>query len=104
MNDRAKQFSSFSPLRGYSELLKAKEKIIVERRELSEEAMKELSEKLSQLCKGMMIKIIYYSDGEYLEAEGVVSDFNVCCKKLTLVKTKISFEDIYDLKIISLST
>ncbi|MBE7038944.1 MAG: YolD-like family protein [Ruminococcaceae bacterium] len=104
VNERAKQFSSFSPLRGYSDLLKAKEKIIVQKRELTEESMQELSKKLGQINRGMMIKVVYYCEGEYIEAEGMVSALDLCYKKLTLVKRRISFEDIYDLKIISYST
>ena len=100
MNERAKQFSAFSPLRGYNELLKAKEKVVVQKRELTEERIQELSLKLSKINKGMMLKVIYFSKGEYIEAEGVVSNFDLYLKKLTLVKTEISFEDIYDLELI----
>lgn len=103
VNERAKQFSAFSPLRGYNELLKTKEKIIVQKHEFTEESIQELSLKLSKVRKGMLVKAVYFSNGEYLETEGVVSALDLCYKKLTLVKTEISFEDIYDLKIMSIS-
>lgn len=100
VNERAKQFSAFSPLRGYSELLLSKERVIVPKHELTEESKYDISDKLNQLSKGMMVKLVYYSNGEYIEICGVVSKIDIYFKKLTIVKTLISFDDIYDLKII----
>ena len=42
--DRAKQFMPFAALRGYEEAIKEKEKIIVDKIELSEEKKNELDE------------------------------------------------------------
>lgn len=97
MNERAKQFSAFSPLRGHHELLKKKEHVIVPKRELTEDSVAELSLKLSMIKKGMMVKIIYYTNGEYLIIGGIVSKIDLYLKKLTIVKININFEDIYQI-------
>ena len=97
MNERAKQFSAFSPLKGYSNLLKDKERIVVSEIELTEERKSELNLKLNQIKKGEIINIIYYSNGEYLSKTGVITSIDFCLKKLYIVKTLINFNDIYDI-------
>ena len=47
--DRAKQFMPFASLRGFDQMVKEKEKVLIEKRELSEGESRELSEKLSSL-------------------------------------------------------
>ena len=99
MNERAKQFSAFSPLKGYSDLLKEKEHVVVSEIELTEERKSELNLKLNQIKKGEIINVIYYSDKEYLSLTGVVTSIDLCFKKLYIVKTKVNFKEIYDIKI-----
>ena len=48
MDNRAKQFVPFAAVKGYEEALRAKEKIVVEKIELSEEKKEELDSKLHQ--------------------------------------------------------
>lgn len=98
MSERAKQFGAFSPLRGYSELIKAKERIVVEKRELSEESAQELSDKLNKIEKGMMVTVVYYHSGEYVSVSGIVSKIDITFRQLTVVKNEIAFDDIYDVK------
>lgn len=97
VNDHARQFMPFSPLKGYYELIKEREKILVDRRELSEDAAELLSQKLNRVEKGMMLKAVYYSNGEYVSKEGMVSQFDEIFHSLTIVKTKIDFEDLLDI-------
>ena len=73
MIDRAKQFSPFSPLKGFYSKILEKEKVIVPRHELLEDKAYDLSKKLNNIKKGMMIKVVYYLDGEYVKKEGIVS-------------------------------
>lgn len=96
MSDRARQFAAFSPLRGYDELLRKKEKVIVPKKDLAEEYIRELSDKLGKIQKGMMVEVIHYKDGEYLSTIGIVSKIDLYLKKLIIVKKEISFDDIYD--------
>ncbi len=92
--DRAKQFVPFSPLKGLDAALKEKERIFVEKIELSDEEAAELSRKLGCIKKGMKVKAVYYSDGEYVSEEGIVCAIDKVFRKLTIVKTEINMDDI----------
>ena len=97
--DRAKQFAPFSALKGLDEALCQKERVFVEKPEFSDEAAEELSQKLAQICVGMRVNVVYYSDGECISAEGLVTGIDKTFKKLTVVKTEINMDDILDIKI-----
>ena len=98
MSDRARQFLPFDALKGFKQAIKEREKIKVEKIELSEEMAEVISFKLAQLKKGMMIKIKHYSNEEYIETLGLVSEFNETFRYLKIVKTKIMFDDILDIQ------
>ena len=59
--ERAKQFMPFDALKGLKEALKAKEEKLtrVAKRELSEEQQEILSEVITQLEKGMLVKATF---------------------------------------------
>lgn len=97
MENRAKQFVPFAALKGYEEALRAKEKIIVPKIELSEEKKEELDRKLHQINKNDIITVIYFCKGEYIQLEGMVSRVDKDARVLKVVNTKISFFDIYEL-------
>ena len=67
--DRAKQFMPFAALKGYYEMVKAQEKIIAPRRELSEYKASLLSEKLLKVRKGIVIKVVYYKQDGYIKTD-----------------------------------
>ena len=98
--DRAKIFLSFAALKGFEEALREKEKIIVSKKTISDEMRYTISYRLSSLKKKDMVKVVYYSDGEYVEIQGLVSNIDATYQVLTVVKTKISFSDIYELRVI----
>ena len=58
--DRAKQFSPFAALKGYETALRVKEKVLVPRIELSEEAQAELDRKLHMIAKGDLVTVNYF--------------------------------------------
>lgn len=95
--DRAKQFMPFDALKGFREALSEKEKIIVLKRELSEEQQEELDQKLRQIQKKDIITVEYFCQGEYLQITGMVSSIEETSRILRVVNTKIEFEDISDL-------
>ena len=97
MSDRAKQFMPFDALKGYKAAIKKAAKVVVDKKELSEDAKEFLDYKLQQIKKGMMVKVIYYFKDEYIKIEGLVSDFDKIYGTLTIVKTKIPIKDIYDI-------
>ena len=102
--DRAKQFSPFAALKGYETALRVKEKVLVPRIELSEEAQIELDRKLHMVAKGDMLTVVYFhhfasSDaGEYLQITGRVSMLQPERRILQIVNTTISINDIRSLK------
>ena len=98
--DRAKIFLSFAALKGFDEALKEKEKIVVEKKEMSEEKKMTISYRLGKLNKNYMASVIYYEAGEYLKVQGLVSKIDTVYQELVIVKTKIKFDDIYELRII----
>ena len=100
-SDRARQFMPFDALKGYKEAILEKQKVIVEKKEVSEDDAIVISRKLNQIKIGDMIKIIYYDMDEYLCVEGLISKVNIDEKYLMVVKRKISFEDIKDIEIIN---
>ena len=97
--DRAKQFMPFAALKGYDELVKKQEKIISPRKEMSEYKAERLSSKLNLIKKGMVIKVLYYHTDGYIKAEGMVSRIDFTARYLAVIKTKINFDDIYDVSL-----
>lgn len=99
MSDRAGQFMPFAALKGFYDLIREKERVIVPKHEIAEDKAEELSEKVKSVEKGKMIKVIYYSDGEYVSAEGIVTKIDLVFRKLTVVKTEIDLDDIWDIEV-----
>lgn len=97
MENRAKQFIPFSALKGYEDALRAKEKVVVPKIELSDEKKEELNRKLQQIQKNDMITVVYFHQNEYLQMEGMVSRIDKDARILKVVNTRIAFSDIYDL-------
>ena len=96
--DRAKQFLPFNSLRGYYDLIREKVKIKVERRILSDDDLEQISNKLIELKKNMMIKVTYYDSDSYRTISGLVSKIDLNLKYLVIVKTRISFNDITEIE------
>lgn len=96
--DRAKQFMPFDALKGFREALAEKERIIVPKRELSDEKKEELDYKLRQIRNMDIITAEYFQNGEYLQATGVVSGVDKKGRVLKIVNTGIPFDNISDLQ------
>ncbi len=92
--DRAKQFMPFAALKGYEEALRAKEKVVVPKMELSEEMLEDLDRKLHQIQRNDIITVVYYNGEEYVRVTGMVSRLDPDAKVLKVVNTKIPFENI----------
>lgn len=91
--ERAKQFMPFDALKGFKEALKEKEKIIVDKIDLCEDAIIEINNILINLKVGDIVKVVYFKQNEYIEVIGMISkiknDFFV------IVKEKIMYNNIY---------
>ena len=96
--ERAKQFMPFAALKGHMEALRLREKIVVSRKELSEEYKEALDFKLRQVKRNDIITVVYFCKGEYLRMTGMVSKIDETARILKIVNTKISFEDLYEIE------
>lgn len=98
--DRAKQFMPFAALRGYEEALRAKEKIVVDKKELSEERKAELDEMIQIVKKQDIVTVVYFEKDEYLKITGMISKLDMDSKYIQVVGTKISFESIFSIVLV----
>ncbi len=96
--NRAKQFMPFDALRGFREALVERERIIVARRDLSEEQKEALDRKLKQIREKDIVTVEYFQNGEYVQVTGMVSRIDKTSRVLKVVTTKISFDDISELQ------
>lgn len=97
---RAQIFQSFDALKGFREILKEQERVIVTKKILSEDDLAELDYKVHQIKVGMIIKIIYYDNGQYIQLEGRVSKLNFDTKMIQIVKTKLDLKEIICIEIV----
>ncbi len=92
--DRAKQFAPFAALTGHEAAIRARERIVVDKIELSEDAAEEVDRELRKIQRGMLIKAVYFKEGEYLEITGMVSKIDAIERELRIVDTVIPLEDL----------
>ena len=99
MSDRAGQFMPFAALKGFYDLIREREKIVVPKHEIADDKAEELSIKINEVKKGSMVRVLYYSNGEYINTQGVVSKIDIDLRKLIIVKTEINLDDIWDIEL-----
>jgi len=95
--ERARQFMPFAALRGFEELIRQQTVEPCQRRTLSEEDAERLSKKLGQVERGMLVEVTYYAGDGYVTRRGMVSEVDLTMRTLTLVKQRISLDDILDI-------
>ena len=102
IKERAKIFAPFDALKGFREMLIEEEKVREDKKELSEDLIIHLSNVINSLEVGMLVEVKHYvlKDECYKKTIGVFTKLDKVYKKITIVKTKISIEDILDIKII----
>ena len=94
-DNRAKQFLAFEALNGLRTALKEKEKILVDKKELSEDVQEELSRIINSLELGDKIKIVHYKNKQYKIDYGFVKEINRIQRYIMIDNIKISFENIF---------
>ena len=97
-SERAKQFMPFSPLRGYDDELKGKEKVVSPKKELTEEESIILSETVKGLKKGDVVRIVYYDADGYVEKTGAVYAVDTVLGSISVIKDRIAFSEIYSIE------
>ena len=101
VSDRARQFLPFDALKGFKELIKEVERVKVNKKELTEENIETLSKTILSLEKGMMVRVIYFNQDEYLKLEGIVSKIDITNRFIIIVKRRISLDDIYEIEVVN---
>ena len=96
-NLRAKQFMPFDALKGYKEAIKEKQKIVVRKKELSDDELELLTIKINHFKKNMIVKIVSFLNNEYILVNGMVSAIDFSNKTITIVKQKLNFSDIIEI-------
>ncbi len=112
IEERAKIFAPFAALKGHSEAIAARQKVVASKVELSEESAQQMDYSLmdidNQLKHGKhpIIKLIYFKQdvrlkdkGEYIELSGVVAKLNKELRWIQIVNKKINLDDICMLEI-----
>lgn len=96
--ERANQFLPYNALKGFRAIIKEKEKIKVEKKDLSPDTCDELNCKILQVKPGMIIKIVYYSHDEYIALEGMVAKIDLeYSKSIQIVKEVIPINSIIEI-------
>ena len=100
--DRAKQFAPFDALRGLREAISLEEykHERCQKGGVSQEKIDEISKTLGDLKKGDVVEVRYFIDGYYKNIKGKVN-VDIIKQSLSVDKTVISFEDLFDIKICS---
>ncbi len=92
--NRAKQFMPFDALSGFREALREKEKLKMEKRELSEEEFMKLEHILERAKTNDNITVEFYKDEEYVRVKGIVKSIDMVHRVLKLDEADIPIEDI----------
>lgn len=110
--DRAKIFAPFAALKGYDEALQAKEKIVVQKIELSDWMKEYLDSQLLKIERLLeegehpIITVVYFQKtyldakegGEYIRFTGMVAKLNVTSRILQIVEKRINLDNIYSME------
>ena len=96
--DRARQFLPFDALKGFRESLEKTEFLFENKKILSSDSEEELNNKFLSLSIGNYVFVKYYYQFEYVESYGIVKRIDTIYKNLYLSNSKISFDDIIDIK------
>ena len=99
--DRAKQFAPFDAMKGLQEALRDREErhTRVEKHEISEDTIEEISKVISRLERGMTVEISCYSAFHDVIKQGIVTDVSIPYQYLKLGNERIWFDDIYAIRI-----
>ena len=112
IQDRAKIFAPFAALKGYEEEIATRQKIVVPRIELSEEAKEYLDIQLGKIKQLLLEgqhpivtvvyflseRVLYEEAGEYIQFTGMVAKFDQSSHILQIVEEKILLEEIYSIE------
>lgn len=94
---RAQLFQSFDALQGFQTLLRKQETVVVDPKLLSNDDLQELNQKVHSLRTGMMVRVVCWEMGRYIQIEGLVSKIDFAAGVLQIVKKPIAMRHIVEL-------
>ena len=99
---RAKQFAMFDALKGLTEAIADKERIVALRRELSETRIEEIDHQLRALKIGDKVTVSYYCyyGKQYRTITEKVMKIDLFWKEVQLGETIICFSEIEDIRVV----
>lgn len=98
--DRAKLFLPFDALKGLQESLRRVEKNKEDKLILSDDLEYDLNYKFNSLKIGDIVLIKFYYNLEYIESSGIIKKIDYNTKKIYLMNSIISIDDVIDIKIL----
>lgn len=96
--ERAKQFLPFDAVKGLQVALREKEIEHINKFELSDEQIENISDTLKMLRIGEKIEVVYYVDRQYKKMQGNVVKLNNVKKSILIDDIEIFFGDIFSIK------
>ena len=96
--ERARQFLPFNALTGYYQMILERQRVSEPKKELSEDETEALSEKIKNLRRNDLVSVTYYDKDAYITKTGLITDIDFTFQTLTVVKTKMAFQDIFDVE------
>lgn len=97
---RAKQFLPFDALNGFYESIRFMEKLSETKKDLFEEEISDLNEKLKKINKNSKVTIKYYNNLNYIETTDIIKKIDIINKCIYTSNSKVYFDDILDIDII----
>lgn len=65
---------------------------------MGDELAEELSRKLARLERGEVVTLTYYDGSAYVTTTGVLTAIDEAARRLVVVRTPISFDDLWDVE------
>ena len=90
--DGANQFLPFDSLKGLASALREKEVVYEEKKDLSEEAMEEISNTINELDMGDLITVKYYKNRQYQDFFGTFIKVDPIRRKILVNNNKEAYE------------
>ena len=96
IKQRAKQFAMFDAMKGLTEAIAEKERLIYPKRELERDRIEELNESLSILCPGDEVTVEYYCQygKQYKKLTGKIKKIDTFWKELQIDDSFVAFCEI----------
>ena len=99
--NRAEIFAPYDSLKGFFDMIHEKERIVVEKKELSEDDLEILNYTFLQLKKNMVVKVTYFDGQDYIEKEGMIAKIDQdYTKTIRIVNETIYIDQITSIEII----